>query len=46
MGIAVTYAITYMFTREWEISIEISLIANGIKMVLYYIHERIYKGVK
>ncbi len=40
IAIAVTVLISYLWLREWGSSIALSLIANGIKAVLYYLHER------
>lgn len=40
IAVTVTMLISYMWLREWGSSIALSLIANGIKAVLYYMHER------
>lgn len=40
IAVAVTMLISYMWLREWGSSIALSLTANGIKAVLYYLHER------
>ena len=36
----VTMLISYIWLQEWGSSIALSLVANGIKALLYYIHER------
>ncbi|MEE8418525.1 MAG: DUF2061 domain-containing protein [Dehalococcoidales bacterium] len=40
IAVTVTMLISYLWLREWGSSIALSLIANGIKAVLYYMHER------
>ena len=42
IGIAVTLLISYIWLREWGISIALALTANGIKAGLYYMHERVW----
>jgi uncharacterized membrane protein len=32
--------ISYLWLREWGSSIVLALTANGIKALLYYLHER------
>jgi uncharacterized membrane protein len=38
--VAVTMLISYIWLQEWKSSIVLSLTANGIKAILYYLHER------
>ncbi len=40
IAIAVTILISYIWLQEWGSSIALSLVANGIKALLYYLHER------
>ena len=37
---AVTLVVSYMWLGEWGSSIALALTANGLKAVLYYLHER------
>ncbi len=40
IAVAVTMLISYIWLQEWRSAIVLSLLANGIKAVLYYLHER------
>ena len=40
IAVTVTILISYIWLREWSSSIVLSLTANGIKALLYYLHER------
>lgn len=40
IAVAVTMLISYIWLGDWGSSIALSLIANAIKAVLYYLHER------
>lgn len=40
IAVAVTMLISYLWLQEWSSSIVLSLTANGIKALLYYLHER------
>ena len=40
IAITVTMLISYIWLQEWGSSITLSLTANGIKALLYYLHER------
>ncbi len=40
IAVAVTMLISYIWLHEWGSSIVLSLLANGIKAFLYYLHER------
>ncbi len=37
---AVTILMTYIWFGEWASSISLGLAANGLKALLYYLHER------
>lgn len=40
IAVAITILISYIWLHEWGSSIALSLTANGIKALLYYLHER------
>ncbi len=40
IAITITILVSYMWLGEWKSSIALGLTANGIKALLYYIHER------
>lgn len=40
IAIAVTMLISYIWLQEWGSSIILALVANSIKALLYYLHER------
>ncbi len=40
IAITVTVLISYIWLQEWGSSIALALAANGIKALLYYLHER------
>jgi adenylylsulfate kinase len=40
IAVTVTILISYAWLHEWGSSIVLSLTANGIKAVIYYLHER------
>lgn len=40
IAVAVTMLVSYIWLQEWGKSIAIALIANFIKFLLYYLHER------
>ncbi len=40
VAVTITMLISYLWLREWGSSLALSLIANGIKALLYYSHER------
>ncbi len=40
IAVAITILISYLWLHEWGSSIVLSLTANGIKALLYYLHER------
>ena len=39
---ATTLLVAYIWLGEWTTSIALALMANGIKAVFYYIHERVW----
>ena len=41
----VTMLVSYIWLEEWTTSIILALTANGIKAMLYYIHERIWNRI-
>ena len=40
IAVTVTMLISYIWLQEWSSSIALALAANGIKALLYYLHER------
>ena len=42
VAVAVTMLVSYMWLHEWASSIALALVANGIKALLYYLHERVW----
>ncbi len=40
IAVAVTMLISYIWLGDWGSSIALALVANAIKAVLYYLHER------
>jgi len=45
VGTGVTISLTYLFTGRMDISLSIGLLDVGIKMLAYYLHERIWNEV-
>lgn len=45
VGIALLGAISYLITRDWKEMAVITLIFHGIRVVLYYMHERLWERV-
>ena len=39
---ATTMLVAYIWLGEWTTSIALAIMANGIKAVFYYIHERVW----
>ena len=39
---ATTLLVAYIWLGEWTTSIALAIMANGIKAVLYYMHERVW----
>jgi uncharacterized membrane protein len=44
--IVVSIFTSYLLTARWGIAVAIGGIYNGITMILYYFHERIWNQVK
>ncbi len=40
IAVTVTMLISYIWLQEWGSAIALALVANGIKALLYYLHER------
>ena len=40
VALTVTMLTSYIWLQEWGSSIALALTANGIKVLLYYLHER------
>ncbi len=40
IAVTITLLISYLWLREWGSSLVLALTANGIKALLYYLHER------
>lgn len=45
IGIFLLGAITYLITRNWEQMTIITILFHGIRLVLYYYHERFWERV-
>ncbi|HDZ77229.1 MAG TPA: DUF2061 domain-containing protein [Candidatus Omnitrophica bacterium] len=45
IAVLVTMIIVYLYNKDIKESVIISLAANGIKMFLYYIHERMWNKI-
>jgi uncharacterized membrane protein len=46
LGSMVTFIGCYVFTGKWSISLGVSIFDFAAKIVLYYIHERIWEHIK
>lgn len=44
-GVAILGALTWLFTKDWMIISSVTLIFHGIRIVLYYIHERMWERI-
>ncbi len=42
VALVITMLVSFMWLGEWTTSIALALAANGIKALLYYLHERIW----
>ncbi len=40
VAVTITMLVSYIWLQEWGSSIILALTANGIKALLYYLHER------
>ena len=45
VAILVTLIAAYLFNKDFEESLYISIIANGVKAFLYYMHERFWNRI-
>lgn len=46
IAIFITMVAVYIYNKDVQESIVVSLLANGIKMVLYYMHERAWNNIQ
>jgi uncharacterized membrane protein len=46
IAIVSTLLIGYAMTGSWAFALSLALVSNGINFVLYYIHERVWLGVR
>lgn len=40
MGVIVKAFVTYIFTRDWIVTTEITVVHHGVFLVVFYLHER------
>jgi len=45
MGIVILGAISWIITHDWKEMTSITILFHGIRMLLYYVHERIWNRV-
>ncbi|MCD4654025.1 DUF2061 domain-containing protein [bacterium] len=45
IGIVLLGAITYLITKNWKDMAVITVIFHGIRVVLYYYHERVWEHI-
>ncbi len=45
IGVLVTMIVVYLYNKDIKASIIVSFSANGVKMFLYYIHERMWNKI-
>jgi uncharacterized membrane protein len=45
LGIVLLGLITYMITKDWKEMAVITVVFHGIRVVLYYAHERIWEKI-
>ena len=45
VAILITMIAVYMYNKNFKESVMVSLMANGVKMVLYYLHERMWNHI-
>jgi len=46
LGTGCTFIIAYIFTRDLDTSAIIMIVDGFIKMIAYYIHERLWNGLE
>ncbi len=42
VALVITMLVSFIWLGEWTTSIALALAANGIKALLYYLHERVW----
>jgi len=45
VALVITMLVSFIWLREWTTSIALALAANGIKALLYYLHERVWDRI-
>jgi uncharacterized membrane protein len=45
IAILITMIAVYLYSKDMRESIVVSLMANGVKMGLYYLHERLWNHI-
>lgn len=45
IGVFILGGISYAFTRDWEQTTWITIIFHGVRLVLYYFHERWWERI-
>jgi len=45
IAVLVTMIAVYLYNKDIKESLVVSLSANAVKMVLYYLHERVWNGI-
>lgn len=45
IGVVMLGVITYLITRDWKEMAVITVIFHGIRLILYYLHERVWEHV-
>jgi uncharacterized membrane protein len=46
VGIFILGAIIYAFTQKWKETLDITILFHGVRVILYYFHERIWDRIK
>ncbi|MDH5719628.1 MAG: DUF2061 domain-containing protein [Spirochaetia bacterium] len=46
IAVFITMGAVYIYNQDVKESVIVSLMANGLKMILYYMHERIWLRIK
>ena len=46
IAVVSTLLIGYAMTGSWSFSVSLTIVSNVINFVLYYIHERVWLGVR
>jgi len=46
LGIGMLVVISYLVTRDWEKTTGITVIFHGLRLILYYFHERLWECVR